>query len=120
MAGGGDGVLRNNRVRHLKNEGDASIIRRKEDENGGRRAEAEDTGGDTGKDGTRLMKPRKLMLTIETETDLPLDWFRSLRGGEMTGANEEDRLDYRSFYFEVDQIQVNVVKSKAVKGKPKK
>ena len=66
------------------------------------------------------MKPRKLLITIETETDLPLDWFRSLRGGEITGANLEDRLDYRSFGFDVDQIQVNVVKAKAIKGKSKK
>lgn len=66
------------------------------------------------------MKPRELLITIHTTTDLPLDWFRSLRGGEITGANLEDCLDYRSFGFDVDQIQVNVVKSKAVKGKPKK
>ena len=71
-------------------------------------------------DPKRLQKSRPLLILIETTTDVPLEWFRGLLGGSLEGSTPEDDKAYRCFTFPVYQIQVNVVKSKAVKGNPKK
>ena len=68
----------------------------------------------------RLQKERQLQIVIETITDVPLGWFGELLGGYLEGNSPEDDRACYCFTFPVYQIQVNVVKSKAVKGKPKK
>ncbi len=53
------------------------------------------------------MKPRKVIITIETETDVTIKELRDWRG-EYVGMRETGWPPGRSVF--VDQIQVNVVK----------
>ena len=68
----------------------------------------------------RLRKSREVVLTIHTTTDASLDWFRGLRRTVLRGRILDKGYQYFEFDFDVDQIQVIVVKPRVVKGKPKK